>query len=70
MNKEKIIMATSVPQLSQIVINAKRYWGNCSSLKPIFRDASMRTIKHVTTTGFAFSSSPQGRDYWGRFMSN
>lgn len=70
MNKENIITATSVPQLSQIVINTKRYWGNCGSLKTIFRDASMRMIKHVTTTGFAFSDSPQGREYWGRFMSN
>lgn len=70
MNKENILAAISVPQLSQIVINTKRYWGNCSSLKTIFRDASMRTIKSMANSGFAFSDTPQGSDYWRRFMSN
>lgn len=70
MNKENIITATSVPQLSQIVRNTKMYWGNCLSLKIIFRDASMRTIKSIANSGFAFSDTPQGSDYWRRFMSN
>lgn len=70
MNKENILAAISVPQLTQIVRNTKMYWGNCLSLKIIFRDASMRMIKRVATTGFAFSDTPQGSDYWRRFTSN
>lgn len=65
MDKENVIRAISIPEMSQIVINTRRTFRDGRSAC-FLRNPNNRS--HIFYL-FCFADSPQGDDYWREYVN-
>lgn len=72
MTKTDIISVVSVRQMSQALINTKRFWGSRSSRASSLFKEMLNSKGRLTmvTRCFPMDTSPQGFEYWRNVIRN